>query len=98
MHESLDARVVDRHRLLSKQIKLQPQKCHPTQLLLTTVVTALRDHPGVWMWNLGSEPDLFAWPPDHRAGRAWAREMVALIHGLDPTRPVACGLHLDSQH
>ena len=66
------------------------------QLLLTTVVSELRDHPGVWMWNLGNEPDLFAWPADHEAGRAWVREMVTLIHGLDPSRPVTCGLHMDS--
>jgi endo-1,4-beta-mannosidase len=68
------------------------------RLLLSSVVTGLRDHPGVWMWNLGNEPDLFAWPPNHNAGRAWVRDMVTLIHGLDTTRPVTCGLHMDSLH
>jgi len=33
-----------------------------TRLLLKTVVSKLKDHPGIWMWNLGNEPDLFAWP------------------------------------
>ena len=32
------------------------------RLLLKTVVSTLKDHPGIWMWNLGNEPDLFAWP------------------------------------
>jgi endo-1,4-beta-mannosidase len=68
------------------------------RLLLTNIVAELRDHPGVWMWNLGNEPDLFAWPPDHNTGRAWVRDMVTLIHGLDPTRPVTCGLHMASLH
>ena len=27
------------------------------------------------LWNLGNEPDLFAWPPNAAAGRAWVREM-----------------------
>ncbi len=63
------------------------------RLLLRTVVSTLKDHPGVWMWNLGNEPDLFAWPDDERSGRAWVREMVALIKDIDPYHPVTCGLH-----
>ena len=68
------------------------------RVLITRVVTELRDHPGIWMWNLGSEPDLFAGPVDHRAGRAWVRDLVTLIHSLDPSHPVTCGLHMASLH
>ena len=50
-----------------------------TRLLLKTVVTALKDHPGIWMWNLGNEPDLFAWPNSSDEGAAWVKEMVDLI-------------------
>jgi endo-1,4-beta-mannosidase len=50
------------------------------------------------MWNLGNEPDLFAWPEDHRAGRAWVRRMVQMIHAIDPRHPVTCGLHGASLH
>ncbi len=63
------------------------------RLLLKTVVGHLRDHPAIWLWNLGNEPDLFAWPPDAIAGRAWVREMVATIHELDDRHPVTLGLH-----
>jgi endo-1,4-beta-mannosidase len=66
------------------------------RLLLRTVVGALQDHPAIRMWNLGNEPDLFAWPPSDEAGRVWVREMTALIHDLDPNHPVTCGLHIDS--
>lgn len=66
------------------------------RLLLRTVVGALKDHPAVWMWNLGNEPDLFAWPNDHVAGQQWVREMVGLIKGIDPVHPVTCGLHAAS--
>src|SRR5215216_1423103 len=31
------------------------------RLLLRTVVGRLQDHPAIWMWNLGNEPELFAW-------------------------------------
>jgi endo-1,4-beta-mannosidase len=63
------------------------------RLLLKTVVSAYKDHPGVWMWNLGNEPDLFAWPRDYQEGRAWVREMSAVIREIDPGHPVTCGLH-----
>lgn len=66
------------------------------RLLLTTVVKALRGHPGVGLWNLGNEPDLLAVPPNAAAGRAWAQEMVNLIRSLDPDTPITCGLHVPS--
>lgn len=68
------------------------------RLLLGTVVSAFKDHPAVWMWNLGNEPDLFAWPPDAAAGCAWVREMVGLIREIDPARAITYGLHMDSLH
>ena len=66
------------------------------RLLLRTVVGALKDHPGIWMWNLGNEPDLFAWPADATAGRTWVREMTDLIKSIDPVHPVTVGTHGDS--
>jgi endo-1,4-beta-mannosidase len=66
------------------------------RLLLRTVVGALAQHPGVGLWNLGNEPDLFAWPPAAAAGRAWVREMTGLIRELDDQHPVTCGLHVAS--
>jgi len=57
------------------------------------VVDAYRDHEGIWMWNLGNEPDLFARPDSAAAGRKWVREMTGLIHDLDPDHPVTTGLH-----
>ena len=69
-----------------------------SRLLLKTVVTALKDHPGVWMWNLGNEPDLFAWPNSSDEGAAWVKEMVGLIKSIDPNHPVTIGLHGDGLH
>ena len=68
------------------------------RLLLTTVVAALKDHPGIWMWNLGNEPDLFAWPNSSEMGAAWVKEMVDLIKSIDPQHPVTIGLHSDGIH
>lgn len=64
--------------------------------LLQTVITHLKDHPGIGLWNLGNEPDLFAWPPTAKDGRDWARRLTQLIHRLDPAHPVTCGLHVPS--
>jgi hypothetical protein len=65
-----------------------------SELLLRTVVTRFKDHPAVGLWNLGNEPDLFAWPPTAIEGRAWVARMTTLIRGIDPRHPVACGLHM----
>jgi len=70
-----------------------PTALEAERLLLRTVVGALHNHPGVWMWNLGNEPDLFAIAPDRETGRAWVRDMTDLIKSLDPVHPVTCGLH-----
>lgn len=69
-----------------------------SRLLLQTVVSALKDHPAVWMWNLGNEPDLFAWPNSSDDGAAWVQEMTALIKSIDPNHPVTIGLHGDGLH
>ncbi|MBL8154050.1 MAG: hypothetical protein JNM70_07695 [Anaerolineae bacterium] len=66
------------------------------RLLLRTVVGALKDHPAIWMWNLGNEPDLFAVPHDPASGRNWVREMTQLIKAIDPVHRVTCGLHVAS--
>lgn len=68
------------------------------RLLVRTVVSALKDHPGIWMWNLGNEPDLFAWPNTSEDGAAWVKEMVDLIKKIDPNHPVTIGLHGDGLH
>ncbi len=64
------------------------------RLLLRTVVSALKDHPTVWVWNLGNEPNLFAWAPDANTGQGWVREMSAMIRELDPVHEVGCGCGL----
>lgn len=65
-------------------------------LLLNTVVKAFHQHPAIWMWNLGNEPDLFARPADHAAGRRWVKRMVDTIRVIDNDHPITCGLHIDS--
>ncbi|MGC9358716.1 MAG: glycoside hydrolase 5 family protein, partial [Anaerolineae bacterium] len=67
-----------------------------SEILLQGVVSRLKDHPGVGMWNLGNEPDLFARPPAAAMGQAWVRHMTGLIKASDPVRPVTCGLHVAS--
>ena len=68
------------------------------RLLLKTVVSMLKNHPGIWMWNLGNEPDLFAWPNTSGDGEAWVKKMVGLIKDVDPSHPVTIGLHGDGLH
>jgi endo-1,4-beta-mannosidase len=48
------------------------------------------------MWNLGNEPDLFAYPESAAAGATWVTEMTDLIHTIDDVHPVTTGLHVAS--
>jgi endo-1,4-beta-mannosidase len=68
------------------------------RLLLKTVVRLLKDHKAIWLWNLGNEPDLFAWPLTSDEGAAWVKQMVELIKSIDPDHPVTIGLHGDGLH
>jgi endo-1,4-beta-mannosidase len=73
-----------------------PVEIEAEKLQLKTVVALLKDHPAVWCWNLGNEPDLFAFPPDDHIGERWASCMVSTIRENDPDHPVTCGLHITS--
>ena len=86
-------RVVDTgyRNMFHHQVALDAER-----LLLETVVGEYRDHSGVWMWNLGNEPDLFAHPRDALTGRSWVEEMTQLVKGIDSDHPVTTGLHTDS--
>ena len=68
------------------------------RLLLRTVCGQLGDHPGIWAWSLGNEPDLFARPATADSGRAWMAEMTGTIREIDSTHPVLVGLHAASLH
>lgn len=63
------------------------------RLLLETVVGEYGEHEGIWMWNLGNEPDLFAHPASAPEGARWVEEMTELVRSVDPTHPVTTGLH-----
>ena len=70
-----------------------PLANYAARRLLTEVVGELHDHDGLWMWNLGNEPDLFAWPTSRKAGRQWLADMTGVIKDIDPINPVTVGLH-----
>lgn len=73
-----------------------PEVIEAGVLLLREVVGRLRDHPAIWAWNLGNEPDLFARPPDETAGPAWAERLFATIVELDERHHRTVGLHAPS--
>jgi endo-1,4-beta-mannosidase len=64
-------------------------------LLLRTVCGELRDHPAVWGYSLGNEPDLFCKPPTADVGRTWVRDRVRTIKAADPNRYALIGVHSD---
>ncbi len=65
-------------------------------LQLKTVIQALKDHPAIYCWNLGNEPDIFAWPASDQIGVKWAGDLVNAIHEVDTNHPMTCGLHVAS--
>jgi len=75
---------------------VDPVALDAATLLLREVVGRLRDHPAVWAWNLGNEPDLFALPPHESAGPDWARRLFGVIRELDERHHATVGLHAPS--
>ncbi|MDB5296671.1 MAG: hypothetical protein JWO31_2654 [Phycisphaerales bacterium] len=65
-------------------------------LLLSTVCGALRDHPAVWGYSLGNEPDLFCKPPTADVGRRWVRDRVRTMKAADPHKLALIGVHTAS--
>jgi len=66
------------------------------KLQLRTICQLLKDHPAIWCWNLGNEPDIFSMPASDVVGEKWASDMIATIHEIDAIHPVTCGLHVTS--
>jgi hypothetical protein len=56
-------------------------------LLLRTVCGELRDHPAVWGYSLGNEPDLFCSPPTPRRGGRGCATGCGRSRAADPDRP-----------
>jgi endo-1,4-beta-mannosidase len=75
---------------------VDPEALRAAELQLRTVVARLRQHPAIWAWNLGNEPDLFARPPDEAAAQDWARRLFGAIRELDDRHHLTVGLHAPS--
>jgi endo-1,4-beta-mannosidase len=75
---------------------VDPEALEASELLLRETVARLRQHPAIWAWNLGNEPDLFALPPDDRVGPSWAAHLFSVIRELDDAHHMTVGLHADS--
>ena len=76
-------RVISGERVTSQRLPQplrRPLALAAERLLLREVVGLLMQHPAVWLWNLGNEPDLFALPPTSAAGAGLGGES----HGADP--------------
>ena len=87
------AKVVPGHY---RNLFTDPVAITASRLLLTAVVTTRRRHPAIRCWNLGNEPDLFSWPPDHLTGGVWVRQMADTIKSVDDVQPVTFILHVDN--
>ncbi len=62
-------------------------------LQLRTICGELKDHPAIWAWSLGNEPDLFCQPPNAAIGKKWVADRVRTIKSADPNHLALIGLH-----
>jgi endo-1,4-beta-mannosidase len=63
---------------------------------LRSICGELKDHPAIWSWSLGNEPDLFCRPPSAACGARWVADRAATIRCVDPNHPILIGLHCAS--
>lgn len=56
----------------------------------TAMVERDYNHPSVIMYSIGNEVA----EPAEEKGLSYGKQQIALIHQLDPTRPVTCGINL----
>ncbi len=82
--------------MLYRNMFSDPVAISAAGFLLREVVGEFRQHDAIWLWNLGNEPDLFAWPRSAEQGKAWIESMTQTIRELDPEHLVTCGLHVES--
>ncbi len=71
----------------------EPFVIEAEDLQLRTVCGELKDHPAIWAWSLGNEPDLFCQPPDALTGKKWVADRIRTIKSADPNHLGLIGLH-----
>src|SRR5205809_2286375 len=53
-----------------------------------------RNHPSVFIWSIGNEiPEQSGGGKNDTSGRSIARELAAIVHSLDTTRPITSALN-----
>lgn len=53
-----------------------------------------KHHPSVFIWGVGNEVyEQIEWRRTEKYGVRWLKDMVALAHATDPTRPATVGLY-----
>lgn len=57
------------------------------------VLSAVKDHPALWGWDLGNENSNVFRPAGPEQGRSWMKEMAGEIKSRDDLHPVTFGLH-----
>lgn len=89
--------VVSEGRLVQRGYRnhyTDPVALDASRLLIREVVTALKGHSAVTLWDLGNEPDGFVSPPDVMTANTWIREMAGIIREIDPDTPITYGMHM----
>ncbi|MDD3155507.1 MAG: hypothetical protein PHS41_11630 [Victivallaceae bacterium] len=61
--------------------------------LVSEIVTALKDHPAIQIWEPGNECNCMSVAPNRATARFWLSCIVNAIRIADPGRPVAAGMH-----
>jgi endo-1,4-beta-mannosidase len=83
-------------RLSSKlpfSIYSHPIALKAQELLIKTVVAAMKHHTSIWSWDFSNEMDNIQKPTDQQA-YSWQQKMINSIKNIDPDRPIIHGTHI----
>lgn len=82
-----------RSRKKMRNIYSDPRALRAQVFQIKEIINAFRQHPAIYGWDLGNEPDVFQLPETRHDQWLWHTLMITRMKELDPDHVAVCGTH-----